>query len=589
MRKTNFFSVFACDGRLGRRGLLCLLNLTVCIGIAHGQQPDPTEGEETVVWAGRSRAGFSSGRNPVVELADGTIVVAGQGSHGGILGTVVLALSANGDGLWQSIIGKGAQHHEAIGMRALEDGSMLLFGRVRKENRDEGYSPWMGRLDRDGRLSNERRIDGPEVRTAWAFDAGGDGSTVMAGNGNDPDIWVVKTGPNGAVIWSQEFIRSGSQLVVYGTTLTDDGGVVLTGHLSRDVWVAKLDRDGDTQWSIRAGDSRKKDYGWATVQSDDGGVIVVGQTEAMGADGVVWLLKLDDRGRPLWQSALGGPRTDVPRAVAPDLEGGVWILGSYGTRSDDEGNPSLWIVHVSSDGTIVAETIITDPGLRDSTARGRVGISATRDGGAAIAFPSLVHGGGLRVLKVDTAGRVARNYPWIEVLESPFRRSALTVRPAPLESDRFFAQAEEITSEQVEILFDRLNGWEIDAPPGTLRPRKIPVPRPLPPLAGETSDEEQEVSTPQLLMGGRFKALEKRGKDLFRTQEKNENGRLKSTVFFGDLEVESEPLLSFGVERSLGQFEFWQQSRPSSVIARVALARAYIDIAWERRGGGYSW
>jgi hypothetical protein len=569
--------------------MLCLLILPLGIGLVHGQAPDPTGVEDPAVWAGRSRVGFSTSQNPVVERADGSIVIAGQGSHDGTLGTIVLGLSASGEPLWQSIIGKGAQHHQPIGMRALEDGSVLLFGRVYKENRDEGYSPWMGRLDRDGRLSNERRIDGPEVRTAWAFDAAEDGSTVMAGLGSDPDIWVVKTGPNGAVIWSRAFIRSGSELKVYGATCTDDGGVVLTGHLSRDVWVAKLDRDGDIQWSIRAGDSQGADVGWGTVQSDDGGVIVVGQTEAMGADGVLWLLKLDDRGRPQWQSALGGPKTDVPRAVVPDFEGGVWALGRYGTRSDDEGNPSLWIVHVSGDGTVVAETIITDPGLRDSAARARFGISATRDGGAVIAFRSYARGGRLRVLKVDAAGMVARNYPWFEVLESPFRRSNLTVRPAPVESGRFFAQAVEITSDQVEIPFDRLNGWEIDAPPGAPRPREIPVPRPLPPLAGEASDEEQEASESQLLMDGRFKALEKRAKDLLRTQEKNENGRIKLTVFYGDLAVRTEPLLSFGVERSLGQLEFWQRSRPRSVTARVALARAYIDVAWESRGGGFAW
>ncbi len=589
MTTSNSLRTFGCNGRLGRRVMLCLLILTLGIGLAHGQAPDPMWGEDAVVWAGRSRVGFSTSQNPVVERVDGSIVIAGQGSHDGTLGTIVLGLSASGEPLWQSIIGKGAQHHEPIGMRALEDGSVLLFGRVYKENRDEGYSPWMGRLDRDGRLSNERRIDGPEVRTAWAFDAAEDGSTVMAGLGSDPDIWVVKTGQNGAVIWSRAFIRSGSELKVYDATCTDDGGVVLTGHLSRDVWVAKLDRDGDIQWSIRAGHSQSADVGWGTVQSDDGGVIVVGQTEAMGADGVLWLLKLDDRGRPQWQSALGGPKTDVPRAVAPDSEGGVWTLGHYGTRSDDEGNPSLWIVHVSGEGTIVAETIITDSGLRDSAARARFGISATRDGGAAIAFRSYARGGRLRVLKVDEAGRVARNYPWFEVLESPFRRSNLAVRPAPLESGRFYAQAEEITSDQVEIPFDQLNGWEIDAPPGTPRPREIPAPRPLPPLGGEASDEEQEASASQLLMDGRFKALEKRAKDLLRTQEKNEDGRLKLTVFYGDLAVRTEPLLSFGVERSLGQLEFWQHSRRSSVTARVALARAYIDVAWESRGGGFAW
>ena len=87
-------------------------------------------------------------------------------------------------------------------------------------------------------------------------------------------------------------------------------------------------------------------------------------------------------------------------------------------------------------------------------------------------------------------------------------------------------------------------------------------------------------------MTGRFKALERRAAELIRTEEKNDNGRYVLPVFYGEMKVDTEPLLSFGIEKSLSQLELWQQSRPQSVTARVALAQAYIDVAWQYRGAG---
>jgi hypothetical protein len=589
MRKTNILLAHLCNSQFKRWGVLLLLSVIAGLDSVYAEAPDEVDREETLVWAGRSRAAFASGRPAVVERADGAIVVAGHGSHERTQGMIVIALSKSGEGQWQRLIGGPVLQHEAIGMRLLEDGSVLLLGRVLKENRSEGHAPWVGRLALDGRLMRERRIDGKGIRTAWAFDACAEGFAVMAGQGDGPYVWVIKTDPQDRVIWGRTLTRSGVRLEAYDARCTSDDGVVLTGHLNRDVWMAKLDRDGDLEWSLRAGDSDRRDIGWGAVQTNDGGFIIAGETEAMGADGMLWVLRIDAKGRPKWQSGLGGPRFDVPRNVVPDFAGGMWILGRNGTRSRDDNTSPLWTVHVTEEGTVLAESVITEPAVLESVTRGQFGIAATRDGGAAVAIRSFDHRGGrwrLRMLKVDSTGRTVRGYPWLEALQSPLRRGNLTVRPAPLELGRLEAQATEVRSVELEIPLEFPASWETDVPSGPPHPRRPPASRPLPPLVAEVEDSPKEISAAQLLIDGRFKALELRAAELIRTQEKNENGRWVLPVFYEELAVDSEPLLGFGLERSLGFLQYWHQKRPGSITARVALAAAYLDVAWEHRGVG---
>lgn len=98
----------------------------------------------------------------------------------------------------------------------------------------------------------------------------------------------------------------------------------------------------------------KDDVPLAIAPASDGGRLVVGYTESAGkgkAD--VWLLRLDKTGELLWEKTLGGPEADTADDVRALPNGTFIIAGS--TRSKGAGETDAWAILVDDKGEVVWE------------------------------------------------------------------------------------------------------------------------------------------------------------------------------------------------------------------------------------------
>ncbi len=163
---------------------------------------------------------------------------------------------------------------------------------------------------------------------------------------------------------------------------TADGGFVVVGisefdnpslFLAFDYWVLKLDSVGNRIWETRLGGS-KTDQAMAVIETNDLGFVIVGGSESIDGDldtnnGVAdfWILKLDANGNLLWQTSLGGFNTDVARDVYQTIDGG-YIVSGY-TSSDDgdvsksQGGGDVWMVKLDAGGSLVWENSYGGSGL----------------------------------------------------------------------------------------------------------------------------------------------------------------------------------------------------------------------------------
>lgn len=193
------------------------------------------------------------------------------------------------------------------------------------------------------------------------------------------DYWSIKVSSIGDIVWSQfyggsftdspkgiiendnnEFIQVGS---------SDSNDVDITNNKgSYDFWVVKSDPEGKMVWEKSFGGS-EIDEARGIVSSEDGNYIIVGDTRSNDQDvssnngaADLWIIKISDEGNLLWNYSYGGSNFDVPRSIFRTFDNGFVISGSSrssdGDVSKNNGQNDAWIVKTTNDGQLVWETSV---------------------------------------------------------------------------------------------------------------------------------------------------------------------------------------------------------------------------------------
>jgi hypothetical protein len=170
-----------------------------------------------------------------------------------------------------------------------------------------------------------------------------DGGFIVAGGASpllmgDRDALLIKTDGNGSLQWQQLY---GGDDFDYGYAVleTSGGGYAMAGitrsrgNGSGDVYLVRTDTGGNTLWEKTFGGSGY-DEGRAFLQADDGGFVIAGVTGTRTNGSDIYLVKTDAAGNALWERTYGGKYDDMALSVEPTRDGGYIIGGYYGTGKD---------------------------------------------------------------------------------------------------------------------------------------------------------------------------------------------------------------------------------------------------------------
>ena len=168
---------------------------------------------------------------------------------------------------------------------------------------------------------------------------------------------------------------------------TNDGGYIIGGHSASgisgdkkeasqgdwDYWVVKLDRTGQTiEWQNTIG-GNSIDKLESIEQTTDGGYILGGRslsgisgdkTEANLGDRDYWIVKLDAKGKIVWQNTIGGTSDDGLWSIQQTQErryilGGRSLSGISGDKTErGQGWEDYWVVLLDGIGNIVWQNTI---------------------------------------------------------------------------------------------------------------------------------------------------------------------------------------------------------------------------------------
>ena len=202
------------------------------------------------------------------------------------------------------------------------------------------------------------------------------------GDGNDKpsnkkhaggDYWAIKLNVNGDKEWRRYFGGTFTD-TAYDIIETNDNGFLLVGASDSndvdisnnkgeyDFWVVKIDDSGTILWEKSYGGTQI-DEAKSVLKSTDGNFLIVGDsrsndTDISNAKGAadVWLIKIANDGKIIWEKSYGGSSFDAGRHISPAQDGGFLIAGSSRSADGDlelnQGQNDAWILKVDTNGNL---------------------------------------------------------------------------------------------------------------------------------------------------------------------------------------------------------------------------------------------
>ncbi|MEO8861263.1 MAG: LamG-like jellyroll fold domain-containing protein [Ginsengibacter sp.] len=321
------------------------------------------------------------------QTADGGYIISGQStsSNSGTLAGItnnggtddgwILKLDANGNTVWQKLLG-GSSFDRFIESAPTNDGGYIAVGTATGSSGTltgvtsyGGLDGWIIKFDASGNTvwqklygggsddqfgNVEQTTDGGYITALAAANVNSVNGTYTKAGYGQYDGWVVKTDALGNLQW-QQLLGTSSQDFFDGVQLTSDGGYILSGQASSgaqnpgsltgltfnggyDGWIVKLNGAGDVQWQELLGGTLDDNL-FAVQETSDGGYFASGYTSSSntgtltgltsngGADG--WTVKLAPYVAPKLPGSGNGLLFDNTKSQYVDIGYGYDPSGSF--------------------------------------------------------------------------------------------------------------------------------------------------------------------------------------------------------------------------------------------------------------------
>jgi uncharacterized delta-60 repeat protein len=301
----------------------------------------------------------------IAVLSDGSVVMVGHTRALKGIGhdVLIFCIDRNGETIWHRTFGGLGDDH-AYGVVPSGDEDIIIAGFTRSKGSGES-DLWVCRLNKEGDLIWEHTYGGVLDDRARTIAPTQDGGCLVAGSTQssgspEGDAWVIKINQYGQRVWEQTFGGDGED-GIFQVKMSANGSFFATGYTDVgelggfDLWILKIDTSGKLIWEQTFGKSHF-DSGTAVEPTSDGGCIVAGLTSQKGyQNDQVWMLRLDARGKLLWQHVIGGNKNDNAWAML-SIDNFYYIV-VCATSSRGSGSADAWIICIDINGKQIWERI----------------------------------------------------------------------------------------------------------------------------------------------------------------------------------------------------------------------------------------
>jgi len=250
--------------------------------------------------------GWDAGRC-VIEVEDG-YVITGYANEDLLL----MKTDNRGELMWSRTYGRGS----GFSVMKIGNGGYAVVG-------TSGDDVLLLKTDEEGEALWGKTYGGVGKQLGRAVQASRDGGyligaiTNSAPGSSNWDFYLLKTDPQGEVVWSKTLGGSGGDWL-YAILETPEDGILAVGDRGSNTWVVKMDKDGEILWSYTYSGSS----GFDAEKTSDGGYVLLSRVHED-----VLLIKIDGEGQLEWSKAYGGPFPDFGNSLQVTMDGGYVITG----------------------------------------------------------------------------------------------------------------------------------------------------------------------------------------------------------------------------------------------------------------------
>jgi len=188
------------------------------------------------------------------------------------------------------------------------------------------------------------------------------GDLILAGYtaAKEKHLWIIKLDENGFSKWGKTY-KAKPESQAKGLIISKDSNIVAVGfsvkpyrHQS-DLWVLKLNQDGKELWNKSyGGDGEEGAYDF--IETSDLGYAIAGYSSSNDDyqdDALV--LKLDSAGNKLWERTYGSSKTDYAYSIAETSDNDLVICGVNSSRN--MAYKAFWVLKVDSSGVDIWDNV----------------------------------------------------------------------------------------------------------------------------------------------------------------------------------------------------------------------------------------
>ena len=323
-------------------------NLLVGFSESYGNDNDidilavRTDVDGTIIWQEIYDEAFTEQPNAVIELEDGSFIIAGliKQSFSAPLNIYLLKVHKTGRKIWSKSY-PAEINQTALDIAPAHDGGFILVGET--ENKATGASDILVlKVGDDGEEEWRNVFGNSEEEDFGKGIVAVPGGYIVAANvsentGFAKNVALYKLDLNGNFVWSKFYGTNGVNEEINDLLLTKNEELVFVGSAGdfNRALMAKCDLNGDTLWYREIDPAPYDDFLNAVVELPDESLVAVGFTFPNAIYSKVLLLKLNADGQTAWQREVGNEnQINFGEDLALAADGGFVIAG-YSSASSD--------------------------------------------------------------------------------------------------------------------------------------------------------------------------------------------------------------------------------------------------------------
>ncbi len=320
----------------------------------------------------------------------------------------LLKLDSEGELQWSKTYG-GSKDDRGQSLVQTQDGGFALTGYAMSDDGDASvnkgfHDNWIIKVDAQGEIEWERSYgfsghdhsydildteDGGYFFTGFLdiTSARADGNTEKSSSISAHGVgefWGTKIDEKANIEWRGYYGGTNNDRA-HAAVRSDDGGYVMAGFTesddfdvnnsrgSYDFWTVKIDATGNSVWQSSFGGTgieRAEDI----AKTKDGGYVITGSTFSTDVDvstnhgeADIWLIKMDDSGKLVWDKSFGGSQFDAAQSVFASRDGGFIITGNSKSMdmdvNENVGENDLWVIKTDANGNLIWQKSFGGSGL----------------------------------------------------------------------------------------------------------------------------------------------------------------------------------------------------------------------------------